>query len=640
MDNLTKRKTAGLKVPRLYRSALFDRAQVDDEARTAAIAFSSEEPVERFFGIEILDHGKGAVRLDRLANGGPLLVGHNDGDQIGTVEQAEVGADRRGRAVVRFSRSARAEEIWNDVKDGIRRHISVGYRVHQMRADDQAKNTFRVVDWEPMEVSIVAIPADATVGVGRADDEVFDVQVIQESTEMSDTKPIEAAQDAAPAQPEQRKRADVEVVTNDVRAREQSRMRALQSLGKQYASLGGEQLAQECIASGRDVADLQSMLLDRMNARVIPQHGEIGMTEEEKKEFSITRLINAIANPRDNSAQRAAAFEFDCSNAALQTERRALRGGAQATIPYDVLAYGYGKRDLLAGTGTLGGNTVGTDLQGGNFIDLYKARTYVVQAGATVLSGLNGFVAIPSLATSATAYWVAEGTAPTEGAMNFGQVTLSPKTVGAWVDFSRKLMLQSSIDVEAFVRRELASQLAVETDRVAINGAGTGAEPAGILASTSVGTTTAGANGLAPTWQNMVDLESLVANQNADIGSLAYFTNTKVRGKLKTVLKSTSAVAGFIWDNTDMPINGYRAFVTNNVPWNLTKGTSTAVCSAALFGNWQDVLVGQWGGGVDLLVDPYTASNTGTVRVVALADMDIAIRRVGSFAYIKDLLTS
>jgi hypothetical protein len=138
----------------------------------------------------------------------------------------------------------------------------------------------------------------------------------------------------------------------------------------------------------------------------------------------------------------------------------------------------------------------------------------------------------------------------------------------------------------------------------------------------------------------MVDLETLVANNNADRGSLAYFVNSKVRGKLKTVTKSTSATVGFIWDNTDTPVNGYRTFVTNQVPSTLTKGTSSSICSAALFGAWQDVVLGQWGGGIDLQVDPFTGSNAGTMRVVALTDVDVLIRRPGSFAYIKDLLTT
>ena len=116
----------------LYRSAEFERAAVDAERRTVRLSFSSEEPVERWFGYEILDHSPGSVDLSRIKAGGALLVDHDTGDQVGVVEEASVGADRKGRATVRFGTSARANEIFQDVKDGIRRLVSVGYRVSKL----------------------------------------------------------------------------------------------------------------------------------------------------------------------------------------------------------------------------------------------------------------------------------------------------------------------------------------------------------------------------------------------------------------------------------------------------------------------------------------------------------------------------
>lgn len=407
------------------------------------------------------------------------------------------------------------------------------------------------------------------------------------------------------------------------------------ALGERFAARGGDRVAQEYLRSGRsDMGEFQAMLLERVGSQPA-QTSDVGMTPQEVRRFSFNRLLTALAAPpTDRAAREAAAFELEASEAAIRAQGRSLRGNAQATIPMDVL---YGQRDLVAGTSTMGGYTVGTDLIG--FVDLLKNRTHVIQAGATVLSGLQGLVAIPTLATSATAYWVAENVAPTEGALVFGQLTMSPKMLGAYVDVSRRLINQSSIDAENLVRNELVSQCAIALDLAALNGAGTGSEPSGILASTSVGTVTAGTNGGAPTWQNIVDLESAVANANADRGSLSYFINSKTRGKFKTVTKSTSAVTGFLWDNGATPVNGYAAYVTNQLPSNGTKGTSSGICSAGIFGNFADLMIGQWGG-VDLMVDPYTGSNAGTLRVVCLQDVDIKIRRDGSFAYIKDWLTT
>jgi HK97 family phage major capsid protein len=476
-----------------------------------------------------------------------------------------------------------------------------------------------------MEASIVGVPADATVGVGRDAKDAADSIV-----EMPDPEPVSEPQAAEAVEPVKSHEGEIRMEQQQAPAADH--VADIIKLGEKYAALGGDKVAQEYLRSGRkDLGEFQALLLERIGTKGSDSAGDIGMSANERNRFSVVRLIRALANPSSTEARREAAFEFEASEAALKAQGRALRGNAQATIPMDVLYHA--NRDLIVATSTMGGYTVGTDMMGGSFIDILRNRSFVTAAGATVLSGLQGAIAIPTKTSGATAYWVAEGTAPTEGAIVFGQVTMSPKTVGAWVDFSRKLMLQSSIDVESMVRNDLYGQVATEIDRAALNGAGTGSEPSGILASTSVGTSTIGAQGGDPTWASIVELESLVAAGNADQGALGYFFNSKTRGKLKTIVKSTSAVAGFIWE-ADNTVNGYRTFVTNQLPSNLTKGTTTGR-SAAIFGNWQDVMIGQWGG-LDLLVDPYTASNTGTVRVVALQDVDVAIRRAASFAIAKD----
>jgi HK97 family phage major capsid protein len=125
--------------------------------------------VERYFGWEILDHSPQSVRLDRIGKGGPLLVDHDRTDLAGVIEGVSIGSDRKGRAVARFGRSARAEEIYNDVLDGIRANVSVGYRIHNMilEKEENGVSSYRATDWEPLEISLVSIPADISVGIGR-----------------------------------------------------------------------------------------------------------------------------------------------------------------------------------------------------------------------------------------------------------------------------------------------------------------------------------------------------------------------------------------------------------------------------------------------------------------------------------------
>lgn len=374
----------------------------------------------------------------------------------------------------------------------------------------------------------------------------------------------------------------------------------------------------------------------------------VGMSRQERQRYSLVRAINAAIR----NDWRGAELELEASRAVEQRLGRPAQG---FFVPYDYLADGRAaeqsvqvrtahgfqyvpeRRDLTVGTDTAGGHTVAVDLLSANFIDLLRNAMMVQRAGARMLTGLVGDVAIPRQTGGATAYWVAESGAPTESAQAFDQVALAPKTVGAFSDISRKLLLQSSIDIEQFVRNDLATVLALELDRAALHGSGSSNQPTGIAATSGIGSVAGGTNGLAPTWGHLVALETEVAQDNADVGRVAYMTNTKVRGKLKNTLVGTDQ--RMVWAEGGTPINGYPAWITNQVSSTLTKGSSSGVCSAIFFGNWGDLLIGMWGG-LDILVDPYTGSTSGTVRVVALQDVDIAVRHPESFAAMLDALTS
>ena len=272
----------------------------------------------------------------------------------------------------------------------------------------------------------------------------------------------------------------------------------------------------------------------------------------------------------------------------------------------------------------------------GSFIELLRNRTLLNTLGSPIITDLVGSVTIPAQTGGGTAYWVTEGNAPTTSSQAIGQVALTPNTLGAFTDISRKFLRQTSMDAEAFVRNDLATVLAIELDRAAMNGSGSGAEPKGILQNSSVGTVAMGATGAAPTYAKMVEMETAVAAANADVGTLAYVTNAKVRGVLKSTLENaSSAAAQWIWrpDNT---VNGYRAFSTNNIPSDLTKSTGSAL-SAAIFGNWADLIIAMWGA-LDVTVVPYSNSTTGAVRVVLLQELDIKLRHAASFQKIVDIV--
>ena len=652
---LPKELIAGTQQQRAF--ALARRAEVIDlKARTVSLAFSTEFVGGRTFGREWLDHSPQSVRLDRLRAGGSLLVEHDPRDVVGVVESVSIDADRVGRAVVRFGRGVRASEVFDDIVDGIRRQVSVRYVVHAAETSEQPDadgiNTYRITDWEPLEISIVSIAFDIGAGVGRSAAAPNDDTAAPGRSAITENKETEAMPQnqndnaGAPAQGEPpaggvRSGAPATPAANagsaDPRSSssgggadaERQRSADIIAIGESMAKFGADRLVGDAIRSGASVEQFRAKVMEHVSTAPMPT-AAIGMAPAELKRYSLVRAINAAANPRDAAAQRAASFELECSAAAADHSKKTPQG---LLVPYDVL-----QRDLTVGTPTAGGNLVATDLRASSFIELLRNALLLPGMGATMLSGLIGDIAIPKQSGAATAYWLAESGAPTESQQAIGQVAMSPKTCGAFTDISRKLLRQSSIDVENMVQNDLARVIGLAIQAVAILGGGSD-EPTGILSTAGIGDVIGGTDGAAPDWADIVALETAVAIANADVGTLAYLTNAKVRGKLKTTEKFSAGTGSPVWGDSGTPLNGYRAGVTNAVPSNLTKGTATGIASAILFGNFADLVIGMWGG-LDLVVDPYTHSTSGTVRVVALQDVDIAIRNAESFAAMKDALTA
>jgi HK97 family phage major capsid protein/HK97 family phage prohead protease len=561
------------------------------EERTYEFPFSSEFPVARYFGNEILSHEGESADLSRLNDGAPLLFNHNPERVIGVVERAYIdGNKRRGYARVRFSRNAFAQEILGDVKDGVLRNVSFGYSIDKM--EERGSGDYVATAWSPYEISVVSIPADNTVGIGRSLVPTPDAASAAPSPD-----PLPPMENTAP---------DLAVVRAEAVEAERTRISSINALCTKHRMAD---LGQQLVESGRSIDEARAAVLDKLN---VPQEtvnmsaAEIGLSAQESRRFSFLRAINYLANPTDRSAREAAAFEIEASDAAAAKLGRQSRG---ITIPQDVL-----RRDLNVGTASAGGNLVATDLDAGSFIDLLRNASALDQAGATVLTGLTGNVAIPRQSGAGTAYWVAESGAPTESQQTVDQVSLTPKTVAAFTDYSRRLMLQSSIDVENMIRTDLATVLALKIDLAGLYGTGSNSEPLGLKLTTGIGTEDFAAD--APTFAEVVALESDVATANALMGSPVYLMNAAMRGNLKTTKKDAGSGI-FIMENGE--VNGYPGVLSNQVAAN-----------DLWFGNFADLIIGYFSG-LDLMVDPYTHSTSGTVRVVAMQDVDIAVRHPESF---------
>ena len=584
-----------LGIGRHQRAEITTFDQVED--RTYEFPFSSEFPVVRYFGNEILSHDPQAADLSRLNDGAPLLFNHNPDRVIGVVEKAYIdGSKKRGYARVRFSRNPFAQEILSDVKDGVLRNVSFGYSIDKM--EERGSGDFVATAWSPYEVSVVSVPADPGVGIGRS---------------LETEEAASAAPTPDPIPEMENSTTDLAVVRAEAAEAERSRIAGISALCDKHnmADLG-----RQLIESGRSIDEARAAVLDNLDIKQEPvtmSAAEIGLTQEESRNFSFLRAINYLANPTDRSAREAAAFEIEASEAAAAKLGRQSRG---ITIPQDVL-----RRDLTVGAATAGGNLVATELDAGSFIDLLRNASALDQAGATVLTGLTGNVAIPRQSGAATAYWVAESGAPTESQQSVDQVSLTPKTVAAYTDYSRRLMIQSSIDVENMVRSDLARVLALKIDLAGLYGTGTNGEPLGLKLTTGIGTENFSA--AIPTFSEVVALESDVATANALLGSPVYLMNAAMRGGLKT--KAKDAGSGlFVMEGNE--VNGYRGVLSNQV-----------ASGDLWFGNFADLIIGYFSG-LDIMVDPYTNSTSGTVRVVAMQDVDIAVRHPESFSRGNDNL--
>lgn len=602
-QSIEQRLQAIKKEGRAFRQA--EVREIDAEARTVELAFSSEAEVQRWWGIEVLSHDPGAVVLARLQDGAPLLVNHDTDDQVGVIESVSIDADRRGRAVVRFGRSDRAEEIFRDVQDGIRKHVSVGYLIHEAKLTEErdSEDVWTISSWEPFEISIVPVPADISVGIGRNLEAPKSEPETQKGNRKMDdeTKVTPAPVDAAAER-------------NKATETERARVRSIVEMGEKF---GAAELARDAVKEGTSVADFQRSLLDHVNAKMQRplteqmRDADVGLSDKEARSFSFMKVIRALAEPTDRAAQNAAAFEFEASRAAAQKRGKE---SDKFVIPTDVLTRALNTSTSGSAAGDTGGNLIATNLLASSFIEILRNRATIMQLG-TVVGGLVGNIDIPKQVAAAQGYWLGEDVDATESNLELGQISMSPKTVAAFSEITRRLMMQSSMDVEAMVRADLARALALTIDTAGYYGTGSDHQPKGITKYTGINAVNFAAT--QPTFAELVAMETAIALDNADVNSMAYVGNAAFRGHAKTTEKF-SGTGMTLWEPGNT-VNGYRAEITNQ----LTTGD-------VVMGNFADLLIGMWGG-LDLTVDPYSGSKKGRLRVVVFQDVDFALRRTESF---------
>lgn len=603
-----------------YRAASYEVAKVNDDQRTIPVAFSSETPV-RAYGLrgepdsdeyneefsEILSHAAEDVDMTRAMRGLPLMLSHNDHDakeQVGIVEGITVDADKTMRGVARFSKSPLAEQIYQDVKAGIRNDVSVGYErtgiVEEIPPTETEARKVRF-RWLPISVSVVPVPADTRVGFGRQ-------QQIQKP--QTQTTKISMADN------------------NDIITGERNRVAEITKTADQCAKdfpAGAENfrnMASEAIAKGEAAGEFSKRCLTAAGAIKSANQitmDDIGVSQRDQKAYSLTRALANVLNSKNPSDP--GGLEGDISKE-IQKRSGLTPGGF--FMPFDVRS-NHGRRDLTIAN--QGSNMVQTTIVT-PIIELLRNKMVTSRLGVQTLSGLQGNIAIPRQAGAATAYATTETAALTLSTQALDQVSLSPKRIGATNKYGKQLILQSSVDVENFVRDDLMKVLAIKHDQQILEGAGGGTELTGIKSTVGIGTVTFGA---AATLAKMIEFETSLAAYNADAGNMAYVTSPQVRGTLKGAPKIGSTFPIFIWEEgnwndgtNDGEVNGYRAAATNQISEN-----------KVVFGNWNDAVVALWGG-FDVVVDPYTLATSAEVQITINTWLDLALRHVKSFAWSTD----
>jgi len=605
-----------------YRAIQLDQKAIDEEKRVVSVGVSSEEPVKRQFGMEVMDHTKENMNLEFLNSGrAPLLLDHDMEKQIGVVESVELDENaRRLRASVRFGKGEKSSEVFNDVVDGIRQNISVGYRVDKkVEREDDPEDYYRVAT-TPMEISIVSIPADQSnlVGVGRSSSETLKSTIQIKENNMSEN-------------------IDLDAVRQEAAKSASKNAKDIMTLARKHNKAD---LGEAALGRGIDIAEFRGELLDVIGNDK-PLDTPVNVIEEaskEKRTYSLGRMIQAQVT----GDWKNAGFEREMS------EEIAKRTGKQSQGMYvPDFAWRSGVMTTAATGGISGENVtdqfVPTIQRGDLFIEALRAKQVMSNLGVTYMGGLTNRIRIPKIATGASAGFVEEAADVSDQSPTDAGVTLQPRTLGAFATMSRLLMLESVPAIEQIVQDDLLRSIADKIEYHAINGSGSSGQPTGILNNSDVNNLdiSAGTDVAALTWADITDLVKLVEEDNGVVNAntLGFLTNPKVKAKMANTVRVASSDSVMLLNDPWNAIYGYKAEFTNNVPSDLDPGDGGSDASAMIFGDFSQLMVGLFGA-PSIIVDPYSGSKSGDVTISVMQEVDVALRNAISFAKTDEISTA
>lgn len=606
--------------------------------RTLELTFSSEYPVDRWFGREVLVHGKENVRIDRLNDGAPLLFNHNMDDLRGVVEKAWIDKDKKGRALIRFSTDDDGEKALKQVNDRVLRNVSFMYRIHawemtETSDDNDDDREYRITDWEPLEISLVTIPADPTVGVGRSLVRGFSTEELEpqarpatRSNAMTTKQTPAAGSDPAgqqpPANPEVRiepgqqqpppqidplqfERERIEFIRDYVRQN---------NFDERYAQRWIQGAFSPLQVGKEGMAILRERSKDDTNSV-----GYLDLDRKDKRRYSLLRAIRCAIN---NDWKKDGGIELEANNELSKRLDRLPRSERSFFVPLDVMMRDlprHQKRDMTV-AGVSGSQfLVQTDNLPGSFIDLLRNTSVALRMGVDRLGGLKGNITIPKMTAGNSAFWLADETTQiTESQPTIGQLSLAPKNVAALTEISHQLAVQSSPDAENLVLASIARDIGLAVDVGILRGSGASGQPTGIATTGGIGAFT----GTSLAAAGVLNAQGDVAAANALYPGCGYAT--------------TPAVAELLMARPELPSTG----TTRLWKGNMLQGSifdfpamSSAQMSSAtmLFGWWPSVVLAEWGV-LELMVNPFSDFTRGLTAVRGWYMCDVGVRYAGAWS--------
>lgn len=618
----------------------------------------------------ILEHGAKSIDLDLAREQGlPLFVNHQMRDiksLVGRIVNVEL-VERRLVGELRFSdANPDAEMIRGMVDEGTLTDMSITAEPITRKVIEDVQNKvvkeMRWTRWRPVEGSVVGVGADRAVGIGRqVDPEGFQSPNVADTVsahapalptnigraKMDGDENLTPEQKAAKEAAEVAARAEQEAKDKVTRARasadenfavkkEEARQKAIRDLGT--INKIGRDTVEEWVARGYSVEQVTGNLLEIFKSRGETKPDSVamlGLTDGETRRYSVCRAILAA---KDNN-WKDAGFEGECHRA-IQDKypTRVLETGAffvplevqRRALPTDIgalLARHQGvspmlQRDLqVAGTA---GYTVGTSIVG--FDQLLRNISFAFRMGVTRLTGLRDNITIPRQTAAATAEWLQDETdSAAETQPTFTQLPMTPKTVSAYTEMSRLLLMQSSLDVEGLVNADLAAVVALAADVAVLSGNGGTGQPLGLDNVTGVGTVSGASLGLAGVLESQTD----VATANVMPVRGGYVTTPTVAALM---------IAEVAFANTASPLWGDPN--GGDGPGNIWEGRmlgfpalSTNQVGAGLmyFGDWTKAVVAEWGI-LEIQTNPYANFPQGVIGVRAMYSLDVGIRLPAAFS--------